>query len=598
MVKRLFCLLLSLALLSALIPTQAAGAVTEVMQVVRCSEWVSLRAEPSTSSQRLAKVYLGELVTHCTEAFDGFIFCEYNGKSGYILSQYLGSTDYTEEDGILPNQMVVNVVEYATMHSGPSSSSNRVARVPVGAVVTSCVKDTGNYVYCEYNGNSGYISSTYLRKANYNVTRQDASVVKKYEGLYPAIYGTMEVVNCNEWVSLREKASASSARLARVPLGTEVTDCLQVSDTFIYCCYMGVWGYIQTAYLSGSGDTYEKEGETSAFDALGDHPEYDQFNAVGTLVEEFWSDPQHTYRVVIRKDDVNMSETICAAVYDSEIQYLCRMSMTDYNISEISSLSVFGGGTEENRVLLWYSGANLTAYDIGPKMYDNILWSLDLPNVGGGVSHAVDSDGTIYMIGYYQNLLTCISPDGKLLWQVSNENEDVYWPVRIEIEDKQVSVVYEESGDHDGTEAVISFSKADGHIMSGAAPAPAAASVAEAAVRLNWSKETDTPYYLFTASTESEAAGVLLTPLAVLRDFEFLAISYQDLGDGSAHFDTEILFTQQELTPETSLLVLTAFNGDIPNNGFAYVDGTGARHVFALDISGENGELISYEINR
>ena len=117
-------------------------------------------------------------------------------------------------------------------------------------------------------------------------------------------------------------------------------------------------------------------------------------------------------------------------------------------------------------------------------------------------------------------------------------------------------------------------------------------------MRLSWRKENDTPYYLFTASTESEAAGVLITPLAVLRDFEFLAINYQDLGDGSAHFDTEILFTQQELTPETSLLVLTTFNGDIPNNGFAYVDETGARHVFALDISGENGDLISYEINR
>ena len=37
--------------------------------------------------------------------------------------------------------------------------------------------------------------------------------------------GTMEVVNCNEWVSLREKPSTSSERLAKVSLGATVHSC-------------------------------------------------------------------------------------------------------------------------------------------------------------------------------------------------------------------------------------------------------------------------------------------------------------------------------------------------------------------------------------
>lgn len=590
--KRLIVFLLVLMLLAGVVPVQAAG-VTRVMKVINCSEWVSLREEPSTSSRRLAKVYLGELVTNCSASFDGFIACDYDGKSGYILYQYLGMTDFSEDDTILGNQMVVNVTEYANMLDSPYSSGKRLARVPVGAVVTSCVRSTGNYVYCVYQGISGYISSSCLKKANYSVSKQDASVVRKYEGLFPEISGPMEVVNCDEWVSLREKASVSSARLAKVPLGAQVTDCLQISDTFVYCCYLGIWGYVQKAYLRADDEPVPSEDTESAFDFLPQRPEYEEFNAVGTLVEEFWSDPLHTYRVIIRKDIRNSAETVCAAVYDSDIQYLCRMNMTDYDVSELSSLSVFMGGTEEQRVLLWFSGANLTAYRIGPQMYDDILWSVDLPKVGGGVSHAVDQDGTIYLIGYYQNALTCISPEGVLLWQTANEQNDVYWPSKIEINGDRVDVVYDENDAHDGSQTVVSYTKADGRVISGEA-APSS----EPAVELSWSKGNENPYYLFTASTESDAVGVLFTPLETLKHFEFLSIDLKDVTDESELFDTEILFSQEELTPETKLLVLLSFYGDIPNNGFAYVDSYGVRHVFALNLSGENGDLIAYEINK
>lgn len=590
--KRMACIMLTLVLLSAIFPAQAAG-VSEVMRVINCHEWVSLRAEPSTSSKRLAKVYLGELVTNCSESFDGFIECSFDGKTGYILSQYLGRTDYSGEDLIMPNQMVINVVEYISMHDSPSSSGRILTRVPVGAVVTSCVRYSTNFVYCTYQGISGYIASAYLRRANYSVTKQDASVLKKYQGLYPDISGPMEVVNCNEWVSLREKASASSARVARVPLGTLVTDCLQVSDTFVYCSYLGVWGYIQKAYLSETIAPHTQDGGDSLFDLLSERPSYDDFNTVGSLVEEFWSDPLHTYRLVIREDTQNGNESVCAAVFDSEIEYLCRMSMTDYDVSELSSICGFGGGTEEEKVLLWYSGGDLAAYAIGPDMYDHMLWTLPISNLGSGVSHAVDQDGTIYLIGYYQNILTCVSPDGKLLWQNTGGSDDVYWPYRIELENGVVNVIYEESGTHDGTETVVSFSKADGSLAS-SVPAPDL----EPAVRVSWSSPQDDPYYLFTGSSDSEAVGVLFSPTEKLNNFELLSIELSDISGDSENYTAEILFTQPELTPEKKLLAQLLFVGDIPNNGFAYVDASGRRRVFALGISGENGDLIFWEINK
>ncbi|MBQ8137000.1 MAG: SH3 domain-containing protein [Clostridia bacterium] len=64
-------------------------------------------------------------------------------------------------------------------------------------------------------------------------------------------YGTMTVVNCQEWVSLRASPDTSAKRLKRVPLDSIVTDAEWSDDCgdFLYCCYDGVYGYILSKYL-------------------------------------------------------------------------------------------------------------------------------------------------------------------------------------------------------------------------------------------------------------------------------------------------------------------------------------------------------------
>ena len=59
----------------------------------------------------------------------------------------------------------------------------------------------------------------------------------------------MEVVNCNEWVSLRETPSTSAKRLVKVSLGAIVRNCMQFNDKWIYAEYDGYSGYILAEYL-------------------------------------------------------------------------------------------------------------------------------------------------------------------------------------------------------------------------------------------------------------------------------------------------------------------------------------------------------------
>ena len=61
--------------------------------------------------------------------------------------------------------------------------------------------------------------------------------------------GDMEVVNCEEWVSLREMPSTSAKRLTKVYLGAVVNNCQQFGDEWIYAEYDGRGGYILAKYL-------------------------------------------------------------------------------------------------------------------------------------------------------------------------------------------------------------------------------------------------------------------------------------------------------------------------------------------------------------
>ena len=64
--------------------------------------------------------------------------------------------------------------------------------------------------------------------------------------------GRMEVVNCNEWVSLRQRPSTSAKRLVKVSLGAIVDNCQRIDDEWIYAEYDGYSGYILAKYLEPS----------------------------------------------------------------------------------------------------------------------------------------------------------------------------------------------------------------------------------------------------------------------------------------------------------------------------------------------------------
>lgn len=97
--KRLFLMLLIIAIASSILLPAFADRIPEekgpryigAMQVVRCKEYVTLRAEPYKKAKALAKVPLGSVVYNCRTIREkkSFVYAEYEGIAGYILVNYL-----------------------------------------------------------------------------------------------------------------------------------------------------------------------------------------------------------------------------------------------------------------------------------------------------------------------------------------------------------------------------------------------------------------------------------------------------------------------------------------------------------------------------
>ena len=73
------------------IPEEKGPRYIGAMQVIRCKEFVTLRAEPYKKAKALAKVPLGAVVYNCRTIREkkSFVYAEYEGVAGYILVEYL-----------------------------------------------------------------------------------------------------------------------------------------------------------------------------------------------------------------------------------------------------------------------------------------------------------------------------------------------------------------------------------------------------------------------------------------------------------------------------------------------------------------------------
>lgn len=152
--KRLTALLLLLCMVLAAAPAMADGEYIGNMEVVNCNEWVSLREEPSTKSQRLVKVSLGAIVSNCRQVNDAWIYAEYDGYSGYILADYLEPSDRR----LTFSAMMITITGEGAPLYATLDSAEPIDFIPANTIVRNCRIMGNNRIYVEWGSRCGFIN--------------------------------------------------------------------------------------------------------------------------------------------------------------------------------------------------------------------------------------------------------------------------------------------------------------------------------------------------------------------------------------------------------------------------------------------------------
>ena len=151
--KRFIAMFLLLCMVLAAMPAVADNGYIGNMEVVNCSEWVSLREKPDTSAKRLVKVSLGAIVSDCRQVNDAWIYGMYDGHGGYILAEYLEPSD----GRITFSAMMVTLPDgapfYATLDAQEPADV-----IPADTIVRNCSITDNNRICVEWGSRCGFIS--------------------------------------------------------------------------------------------------------------------------------------------------------------------------------------------------------------------------------------------------------------------------------------------------------------------------------------------------------------------------------------------------------------------------------------------------------
>ncbi len=150
--------------------TGETGEGTVLNRQTRAAESVNMRAEASTDSERLALIYQGETVTQIQAYDNGWSQIEYNGVTGYVMTEYLEggsapadtSSESSESTGASTGNRQTRVTESVNMRAEASTDSERLALIYQGETVTQIQAYDNGWSQIEYNGTTGYILTEYL----------------------------------------------------------------------------------------------------------------------------------------------------------------------------------------------------------------------------------------------------------------------------------------------------------------------------------------------------------------------------------------------------------------------------------------------------
>ena len=316
------------------------------------------------------------------------------------------------ESSYIGSMQVVNCDEWISMRAQPDPSSDRLAKIPLGAVLTDCSWVSQTFIYATYEGVSGYVLSKYVEAIETEPQAETAQT--ETTGLDMTVYGTD--------AKLYAEANENANVLAEIPAGETISNCYNYNAEFVYCEYQGMIGYVAAAELINV--------DTAA--------------AAQRIDETHFMYAERTYG--------DYDETMTVRVDDADGNTIWQTSLYQPNATELDSTCAFVNNKGGDALVMLYNASE--GLSAANALTGEILWTVNAETVdlGASICYAVDGYGTMYIGGYYGPDPVAISREGEVLWQASSGRDDVSWLYQIALDEVDgVIATYDMIGDGTGS---------------------------------------------------------------------------------------------------------------------------------------------------
>lgn len=133
------------------------GEAANTEEIVVATTTVNVRSSDSETADKLGKVAGGEKLTRLEERVNGWSKVLYNGKEGYIKSEFLTVESSSDTSGNF-----VTVKENVNIRKSPSQDAERIALAYAGEKLELIEKMSDGWTKVKYNGKEAYVKSEFV----------------------------------------------------------------------------------------------------------------------------------------------------------------------------------------------------------------------------------------------------------------------------------------------------------------------------------------------------------------------------------------------------------------------------------------------------
>lgn len=263
--------------------------------------------------------------------------------------------------------------------------------------------------------------------------------------------GAMRVVNCRDYVSLRDAPDKKATVLAKVPLNAIVLYCnnnvrkyapgkyKKQADLFIRCEYDGMEGYIMKKYLQPAPEF--EPAETKQYN---EEMTMEEIAAKGEIILD-WN--EFNVSVLASREQVTEDgatwEYVRVGCFINDMPNWGYTEAVKLNGKPVTLKAFMGGTEDEPAVYIYDEEYGLTMLDL---MDGTELWTIlkeDCSLGDAAVTAIGEENGTLYVAGTDGPHPVAVSSEGTILWRSDVDDPEVYEPTKITLNTNEIEVIYD-----------------------------------------------------------------------------------------------------------------------------------------------------------